>query len=202
MITAQQLSDALGIPFARAQQWLDALNNAMSRFDINTPVRQAAFLAQVGHESALLSRTSENLNYSSSGLLSIFHKYFSDDNAETYARKPEAIANRVYANRYGNGNEASGDGWKYRGRGLIQVTFHNNYLAAGNALGIDLVGDPDLLQQRDNAALSAAWYWNSRGCNAMADAGDIHSITHAINGGFNGLDERIALNEKASAALV
>jgi putative chitinase len=201
MITAQQLSSLFGIQFARAQQWVDALNKAMARYDINTPKREAAFLAQIGIESAMLGRVSENLNYSYNGLLSVFPKHFSDDDAETYARKPEAIANRVYANRFGNDNEASGDGWKYRGRGLIQITFHNNYVAAGDALGIDLVHNPDLLLTRDYAALSAAWYWDSRGCNAMADAGDIHGITHAINGGFNGLDERIALNEKASTVL-
>lgn len=201
MISAQQLMDALGIPYERAKIWVDALNGAMSRFDINTPARQAAFLAQVGHESALLTRLAENLNYSSNGLLSIFPKYFSDDDAETFARKPEAIANRVYANRFGNGNEASGDGFKYRGRGLIQITFHDNYVAAGNALGIDLERNPSLLMQTDYAAQSAAWYWKSHGCNELADAGDTRSITRAINGGYNGLDERIALNEQASEAL-
>jgi putative chitinase len=219
MITAQQLTDALGIPFARAQQWVDALNNAMSRFDINTPARQAAFLAQIGHESVLLTHVSENLNYSASGLASIFHRYFSEGDAEKYAHRPEAIASRVYANRNGNGNEASGDGWKYRGRGLVQVTFRDNYLAAGNALGLDLIGNPDLLMARGNAALSAAWFWRTgaglrlsqvainhglaKGCNLndLADNGDFIGITLAINGGLNGLDERTTLNEQANAAL-
>ena len=201
MVTAQQLSTIYGIQFARAQQWVDALNKAMERYNINTPEREAAFLAQVGHESAMLSRVSENLNYSASGLLAVFPKYFSEDDAETYARRPEAIASRVYANRYGNGPQPSGDGWKYRGRGLIQITFHDNYLACGHALGIDLVNNPDLLLTREYSALSAAWYWNEYGCNEMADAGNVRGITRAINGGYNGLEERIALNEKASSAL-
>lgn len=201
MIGALQLATSVGCPFARAQQWVDVLNAAMSRFDIITPARQAAFLAQIGHESAGLTCTAENLNYSAAALQRVFHKYFSDDELERYAGRPEMIGNRVYANRFGNGNEASGDGFKYRGRGLIQITFKNNYRECGNALGIDLVAVPALLMQSQYAALSAAWYWKSHGCNQLADAGDFKGTTLAINGGYNGQDERLALFERASTAL-
>lgn len=201
MITAQQLAAALNIPIERAQQWLAPINAAMQRFDINTPKRQAAFLAQIGEESVLLSHASENLNYSADGLLNYFHKYFSEAEAHEFQHRPIAIANRVYANRYGNGNEASGDGWKYRGRGLVQITFRDNYKACGAALGLPLESNPDLLMQPDDAALSAAWYWNSHGCNELADVGDTVGITKKINGGLNGLDQRIALFNQASKAL-
>jgi putative chitinase len=201
MITADKLASAIGIPFLRAQVWVDVLNRAMERFEINTPKRQAAFLAQIGHESDGLTRLSENLNYSAQRLLVVFHKYFGDDDAEKYAGRPEMIGNRVYANRFGNGNEASGDGFRYRGRGLIEITFKNNYKACGDALGVDLVKNPALLMQTNLAALSAGWYWKSHGCNELADAGDVRGVTRAINGGYNGLEERIALNEQASTAL-
>lgn len=197
-LSIAQLSQAMGIPFDRAKQWIDVLNSAMAHSEIVTPARQAAFLAQIGHESSGLTCLAENLNYSAPALHRVFHKYFSDDELEQFAGRPEKIGNRVYANRFGNGNEASGDGFKYRGRGLIQITFKDNYRECGNALGIDLVTYPALLMQSKNAALSAAWYWWAHGCNQMADAGDVKGITLAINGGYNGLDERLALNERAS----
>ncbi|MDH4285586.1 MAG: glycoside hydrolase family 19 protein [Gallionellaceae bacterium] len=201
VLTARHLAAAINCPEARAAWWADSLNEAMRKFEINTPTRQAAFLAQVSHESMRLMRIVENLNYSAIGLLGTFEKYFTEAEAERYARQPQAIANRVYASRMGNGDEASGDGWKYRGRGLIQITGKNNYQACGDALGIDLVADPDMLTQHDPAALSAAWYWKSHGCNELADLGDFHGITRRINGGDNGAAERFAQFELARYAL-
>ncbi len=202
MITAQQLAEALGIPFARACLWLEALNAAMARFEIDTPRRSAAFLAQVAHESALLTTLEENLDYSASGLLAVFPQRFTPAEAAAYQPRPVAIANRVYASRHGNGDEASGDGWKYRGRGLIQVTFRDNYRACGAALGNPFELDPDALVQRGNAALSAAWYWKAHGCNQLADAGDTRAITLKINGGVNGLEHRTALYRRALPVLM
>lgn len=200
-LTAKQLADAVGCPLKRAQRWADPLNAAMERYQINTPDRKAQFLAQIGHESGALARMSENLNYSAAGLLANFRTHFTKEEADKYQRRPMAIANRAYASRYGNGDEASGDGWTYRGRGLIQLTFKDNYRACGTALGKDLVANPDILLSPELAALAAAWYWQSHGCNAMADAGEIRGITKAVNGGYNGLPERIALLSQASSAL-
>lgn len=202
MIEARQLADALSLPLDRAQQWSAPLNAAMSRFEVNTPKRVAAFVAQVAEESACLTAVSENLNYTAQGLLSTFGKYFTPAQAAQYQKKPEAIANRVYANRYGNGDGKSGDGWKYRGRGLIQITFRDNYRACGAGLGLDLETNPDLLTQPDNAALSAGWYWHAHGCNALADASQLVQITRAINGGTNGLAQRKAFYDKALAVLL
>jgi len=196
-MTAQQLAAALGIPLPLAQQWAGALNAAMARFEINTPQRQAAFLAQIGHESVLLTHLSENLNYSADGLLKYFHSHFTAAEAHAFQFNPVAIANRVYADRYGNGDEASGDGWKYRGAGLIQLTFKNNQGACGTYFGIppDKVGD--WLRTTEGAALSAAWYWKTHRCNELADAGDFRGITININGGTNGLEQRQALYNRA-----
>lgn len=200
-LTAQQLADAVGCPLERAQRWIDPLNSAMELYQINTPDRKAQFLAQIGHESGALARMSENLKYSAARLLQIFPRYFTKSDAGKFQYQPMLIANRVYANRYGNGDEASGDGFTYHGRGLIQLTFKDNYRACGAALGKDLVANPDLLLSPELAALAAAWYWQSHGCNAMADAGEIRGITKAVNGGYNGLPERMALLSKASSAL-
>lgn len=200
-LNAQQLADAVACPLERAQRWVDVLNAAMGHYQINTPDRQAHFLAQIGHESGALAQTSENLKYSAVRLQQIFPRYFTKSEAEKYQYQPMAIANRVYANRYGNGDEASGDGFAFRGRGLIQLTFKDNYRACGTALGKDLVANPDLLLRPELATLAAAWYWQSHGCNAMADAGEIRGITKAVNGGYNGLPERMALLSKASLAL-
>lgn len=167
------------------------LVNAMARYQISESNRRmAAFLAQVAHESACLKYTSENLNYSATGLLKVFGKYFSPDQAQQYARNPEMIANRVYANRMGNGPEESGDGWKYRGRGLIQLTGRDNYELLSHALGVDFIKDPDLLEKPAAAALSAGWYWHTNGLNTIADIDGFERITRKINGGLNGLADR------------
>lgn len=178
------------------------LADACAEFGIDTPARMASFLAQVAHESENLSRLVENLNYSAEGLRGVFPRYFADPaTALDFARQPQRIANRVYAARMGNGDEASGDGWRFRGRGLIQVTGRSNYSACGLALGLDLLAAPELLEQPGPASRSAAWFWSSRHLNGPADRGDIEAITRAINGGLNGLDDRKAHYARALAAL-
>lgn len=172
----------------------------MERYDIDSDVRVTCFLAQTAHESAGFRRVLENLNYSAAGLRKTFAKYFTPAQAELYAHRPEQIANRVYANRMGNGNESSGDGWLYRGRGLLQITGRTNYAACGAALGIDLLTYPDSLTARTHAAMSAAWYWSAHGCNELADAGDFERITKAINGGMNGYDDRVAWLDRTREA--
>jgi putative chitinase len=203
MITAQQLSDALNMPLSRAEHWIDPVNHAMARFEINTPKRVAAFLGPgVAHESDGFTELTENLNYSMTGLLRFFPTHFTATEAQHYEHNPMAIANRVYANRHGNGNEASGDGWTFRGRGLIQVTFRDNFIACGVGIGIPhLELNPDALLLPENAAASAGWYFKSHGCNELADVGDVLGITKKINGGTNGLAERTALYQHALPVL-
>ena len=177
-----------------------ALATAMRRFEIDTPPRMAAFTAQLAHESGQLQRWTENLNYRWERLRQVFPKYFaSDAEARAFDRKPERIANRVYAGRMGNGPEPSGDGWRYRGRGPIQITGKDNYRACGSAIGVDLVGDPDLLATPGPGCLAAAWFWARNGLNTLADAGDFVTITRRINGGLNGLAERREFWEHAKA---
>ena len=165
--------------------------------------RQAAFLAQCAHESGYFCRVTENLNYSSEGLVTTFNKYF-PDRASTmnYARMPEKIANKVYANRMGNGPEGSGDGWKFRGRGFIQLTGKQNYLKCGPSLGVDLTSNPDYLETVTGAVKSAYWFWNTNGLNSFADANDIKGMTKRINGGFIGLEERQHLYDVAKKVLI
>ena len=184
--------------------WVPALNEAMDRFDISSSERMAAFLAQIAHESGQLTRLSENLTYSAQRLMQVWPKRFpSMEKARQYERNPEKLANNVYAKRLGNGDEASGDGWRYRGRGLIQLTGRDNYRAAAQGIDLPLEDDPDLLLQPGPAALSAAWFWKSHGLNELADASaDFSTITKRINGGTVGLNERVAFWEKAKDALV
>lgn len=187
---------------ARADVYAEPLTEAMKQFDINTPQRQAAFLSQLGHESGHLSAVSENLNYSAEALVRTWPKRFpSTEVAEQYARQPEKIANRVYANRMGNGPEDSGDGWQYRGAGLIQLTGKENHLACAMffQLPLDRVGD--WLRTPVGAALSAAWFWKANNLNRLADEGDQVKLTMRINGGTNGLAERLALYEIAKEVL-
>lgn len=190
------------------------LLSAMTRYNIDNKNRIRSFLAQVGHESGQLSFVVENLNYSASALRSVFGKYFkTDEEAEKYARKPEQIANIVYANRMGNGDTKSGEGWKYRGRGLIQLTGKYNYNKATNSMyalpmGVDFVEEPELLATPEYAAQSAAWFWESNGLNALADQlggsndADIFKvITKRINGGYNGLKDRLEIYERSKIAI-
>lgn len=181
---------------------VEPLNVAMERYDISTLQRTACFLAQVGHESGGFSAIVENLNYSAQGLRSVFGKYFPTmDLANAYARKPEKIANRVYANRMGNGPENLGDGWRYRGRGMIQLTGRNNYELFAKAMKMSLPDTISYLETREGAAMSAGWFWDARGLNAMADHGLFKKMTIAINGGLNGYDDRLAHYEAARKLL-
>lgn len=184
-------------------RYLDALNSQMNKFGINTPLRIAHFLAQIAHESGNLKYSSENLNYSQKALRTVFAKYFpTDELAQAYARKAEKIANRVYANRMHNGDEASGDGWKFRGRGLIQLTGRDNYTQCGKALKLDLINHPELLADQPNVAVdAAAWFWYMRHLNTYADQDDIRHITQMINGGYNGLEDREAYLNRAKDVL-
>ena len=178
--------DALNAFVASFNQWNEV-------FKINTPLRIAAYLSQVLFESAYLTASVENLNYSADGLLKTFPKYFkSRTEADAYARQPQKIANRVYANRMGNGNEASGDGWKYRGRGFIQLTGKENYAAFSK---YDLCTEP-VLKNPDKVAsfpldqVAAMWYWEKKKINEPADIGNMEEVTKRINGGTNGLAQR------------
>lgn len=173
--------------------YLPALKDQILKFGIENDLQLAHFIAQIAHESGSFKYKVENLNYSSKALRSVFGKYFKDDeSAENYARQPEKIANIVYANRMGNGDTTSGDGWKYRGRGLIQLTGRENYKTCSKSIKINIEEDPDLLIEDANAIVAAScWYWQSRGLNELANLDDIKQITRKINGGYNGLDDRV-----------
>ncbi len=189
--------------------WVAALNPALEQFDINSKARIASFLAQTGHESGQFNRLVENLNFSAARLVAVWPKRFTSlDFAAKYERNPEKLGNFVYANRIGNGDEASGDGFKYRGRGLIQLTGRSNYEAVSLALGRDFIKSPDDLQLPEFAALSAAWFWESRGLNSLADdetddndKEDFIAITKKINGGTAGLKERFDLFQEIERVL-
>jgi putative chitinase len=168
----------------------------MEKFKINTPLRLAHFLAQCAHESGNFKATKENLNYGAAGLLSIFKKYFPTEAlAKSYERQPEKIASRVYASRMGNGDEASKEGFKFRGRGYIQLTGKDNYKAFDAMVPEDILANPDLVATK-YPLLSAAWFWNKTSLNALADKGatdaDVTAITKRVNGGTHGLPDRIA----------
>jgi putative chitinase len=173
-------------------QWLEPLTETFNRFDISTPERQAAFIGQCQHESGNFKTLRENLNYSDKGLCATWPKRFPTmQDAQIYHRNPERIANKVYADRMGNGPEASGDGWKYSGRGLIQLTGKSNYTLAGDALVANFLIDPDLVLQPKYAALTAGWFWDKNRLNVEADAKDYEKMTKKINGGTIGLVDRI-----------
>jgi len=167
----------------------------MEKFQINTPLRLCHFLAQCGHESGNFKAVNENLNYGAKGLLGLFKKYFpTEAKAKEYERKPEKIANLIYGGRMGNGPEASGEGYKFRGRGYIQLTGKDNYSAFDKVVAEDIVANPDLVATK-YPLLSAAWFWNSRKLNELADKGatdaEVTSITKKVNGGTIGLEDRI-----------
>jgi putative chitinase len=171
------------------------LPDTMAKFDLNTPLRLAHFLAQAGHESGGFRMFQENLNYGAKGLLGLFKKYFPDEaKAKAYERQPQKIANLIYGGRMGNGPEASGDGWKYHGRGAIQLTGHDNYVAFGKAIGEDLTANPDLVATK-YVLLSAAWFFTKNKLHTIADEGAtdlvVTKITKKVNGGTIGLPDRI-----------
>lgn len=176
-------------------QWYDALSQLLPDYEINTPQRIAAFIAQCAHESGNFVAIKENLNYRAVTLRKLFSKYFpTDELAQQYASLPnkqEAIANRIYANRMGNGPEESGDGYRYCGRGLIQLTGKTNYSLFAESLEISVEEASEYLQTFEGAAQSACWFWESNNLNRFADVGDIKGLTKAINGGFIGLEDRV-----------
>jgi putative chitinase len=201
-ITKKQLDKA--IPLARdsdIEAYHGPLVAAMEHFEINTPRRIAAFLANLAHESGSLRLLEENLNYSAKRLMQVFPRHFRGRNVWAYNHRPEAIANVVYGGRMGNGGERSGDGWKYRGRGFIQLTGKDNYKMLSDELDVDIVNNPDWLLTPDGAAISAAWFWKSRGLNELADKDNLRGITKRINGGLNGHDERVAFYNRISDVL-
>ena len=188
-ITQQQLQQCIGNnPYL--EHWTDALNKILPDYDIDTSQRVAAFIAQAAHESGNFTALHENLNYRAETLRKVFPKYFTDSSAEQFAHQPEMIANRVYANRMGNGDEASGDGFRYCGRGLIQLTGKSNYQAFADSLEMAVEAVPEFLQTFEGAIQSACWFWEANNLNQYADNNDILTMTKRINGGTIGLEDR------------
>jgi putative chitinase len=196
-LTVSQLKQMVpGI--THADHWIEAFDQLLPDYEINTPKRIAAFIAQCAHESGGFRFLKENLNYKAESLMKTFPKYFSDkDTANAYAKQPVKIANRVYASRMGNGDEASGDGYRYCGRGLIQLTGKTNYDWFAASLEISATEASEYLETFEGAAQSACWFWESNNLNVEADAGDIKKMTKKINGGYIGLDDRIKHYEHA-----
>jgi len=189
---------ALGID----AKWLEPLENAFAKYDISTPQRQAAFIGQCAHESGNFKTLEENLNYKPEALMRVWPSRFPDlPTAMKYAHNQEAIANKVYGGRMGNGPEETGDGWKYHGRGLIQLTGKENYANCGSGIGVDLLSNPNLLNTPEYAAMSAAWFWNKKDLNSLADKQDFETMTKRINGGVIGLEDRKAKIAKALSVL-
>jgi putative chitinase len=192
MVTAEQLNQMHIGP-----QWVEPLNATFERFNILTPRQQASFIGQCGHESGNFRALEENLNYRAATLLKLFPRTqrrawgFTPEEAAAYERQPKRIANRIYGNRMGNRDEASGDGFRFRGRGCIQLTGSANYFHAGEALGVDFIMEPDLVATPQYAALTAGWFWNTQKLNGLAEAGNVLALTKRINGGTIGLDDRI-----------
>jgi putative chitinase len=191
VLTREQLAQIIpGNPYL--DHWHHALSLALPDYEINTPQRVASFLAQCAHESGGFRALKENLNYKAASLRRVFPKYFPDDNiAAHYAGKQEMIANRVYGGRMGNGPEESGDGYKYCGRGLIQLTGKSNYQAFADSIETPVEEIPEFLQTFEGAVQSACWFWESNNLNQFADRGDIITMTKRINGGTIGLEDRI-----------
>ena len=175
---------------------LSEVDEFADKYEINTPLRKAHFLAQCAHESGGFERVEENLKYSAERLLQIFPRYFDEDSAILYEYNPVAIGSKIYADRMGNGDEASKEGYKYRGRGYIQLTGKANYCAFDTSIDDDILNNPDLIATKYQL-LSAAWFWNTRSLNQLADEGSnydvVAKITKKINGGMNGLEDRVKL---------
>jgi putative chitinase len=191
-LTAEALADCMGCSTTRAAIWVPFLHKAMACYGIEKPIRMAAFLAQVAHESDGLKSLEENLNYSADGLLKTWPNRFTPAEAREYARNPERIANKAYARaELGNGPESSGDGWRFRGSGLFQLTGRDAFRRFGKAHGIDAERHPEMVRAQDwPAAMAAAWEWDSKKLWAFADRDDIDSVSKKLNGGTNGLEER------------
>nr|WP_304188493.1 glycoside hydrolase family 19 protein [Hafnia alvei] len=200
----EQFQQAADISAGLAARWFPHIDAAMKEFGITAATDKGMFIAQVGHESGGFRQVVESLNYTPGALVSVFGKRITQQQANALGRttqqpaRQDAIANLVYANRLGN--KTSGDGWKYRGRGLIQITGLDNYRACGSGLKLDLVTKPELLELEQQAARSAAWFYTSKGC--MAYGADVYRVTQIINGGLNGIDDRKIRYNKARAALM
>lgn len=201
MIDEKVLS-GIGVSPDDTAKWVPPLNMTMLKYNMDTPQRQAMFLAQCAHESGNFKFVVENLNYSTEALMRVFRKYFpNEDLAQAYARQPERIANYVYADRMGNGDWKSGDGWRFRGRGLIQLTGRNNYALFSMHAENDALMNPDIVATPEYAAESAGWFWNTNRLNRLADTGDVRAVTRRVNGGFNGLADRQLKYDKILALL-
>lgn len=207
MLTPSDFQRATGVTNALRDAWYPHIAASISAFHVSTPLRQAHFLAQTGHESAGFLKVEEGLNYRENALTAMFGKRITPEQARAYGRNAmhpanqKMIASIIYANRNGNGNVDSGDGYRYRGRGLIQITGKANYAALVKQLGADVVADPDLLLSYRFAAMSAAAWWKNHGLNELADSDDVSRITRIINGGTNGLEDRKSRLIKAKGIL-
>ena len=190
ILSQEQLAQLLpGNPYL--DHWYHALELALPDYDINTPQRVAAFIAQCAHESGGFRALKENLNYKAASLRKTFGKYFpTDELAAQYEKRPEKIANRVYASRMGNGDEASGDGWRYCGHGLIQLTGKQNYQNFADSIETPVEDIPEFLATFEGAVQSACWFWEANNLNQWADKNDILTLTKRINGGTIGLEDR------------
>ena len=202
MVTPEQLKKLHIDPV-----WTDPLNATFDRFGILTPRQQAAFIGQCSHESGNFRLLEENLNYRAATLLKLFPRTpkrswgFTPEEAAAYERQPKKIANRIYGNRMNNRDEASGDGFRFRGRGILQLTGAANYHHASKALGVDFIMEPDLVATPQYAALTAGWFWDTQKLNPLAESGNTLALTKKINGGTIGLDDRIKHTNEALARL-
>ena len=197
MVNLEQLQ-RLGI----GVEWVSALNDTFAKFNIVSVRQQAAFIGQCAHECGNFRTLEENLNYKAVTLMKLWPKRFpTQEIANSYEKNPKKIANMVYSSRMGNRDEASGDGYRFRGRGCIQLTGHSNYFHASKACGVDFVMEPDLVATPQYAAMTAGWFWSTHNCNALAEAQDWIGLTKKINGGTIGLDDRIKRTEQAVAVL-
>lgn len=201
-LTRLQLLTIMPNAGAAVDVFLGPLNSAMARFNITSPAQQAAFLANVAVESGELKAKEENMYFKSAARIAeVWPTRFTAASAEAYTRSPERLANKVYSGRNGNGDEASGDGWRYRARTLIGLTFKANYAEAGRAIGVDLVTQPDLASAPAYSALVAAWFFSSKGCGQLADSGAFDAVCTRINGGSTGIDARRTYYQRALKAL-
>jgi putative chitinase len=197
MITAEQLTKLHINP-----ELAGPLNETFAKFNISTVRQQAAFLGQCGHECGNFKVFEENLNYRAETLMKLWPKRFPTlEFAKQYEKNPKKIANSVYASRMGNRDEASGDGYRFRGRGAIQLTGHSGYYHAGQACGVDFVMEPDLVATPKYALMTAGWFWSTHGCNPLAENADWVGLTKKINGGTIGLDDRVKHTQQAISVL-
>ena len=200
-MNAQQFAEAAKIDLAHAEALIEPMNVAIEKADLSTPARLAAFIAQCGHESGNFRYMEENLNYKAETLCRTWPSHFNEENAQEYAHNPEKIANRAYAHRMKNGDEESGDGWNYRGRGWLQTTGRAGYEELSDVTQIDFLSNPDAVATPEGAAVSAAVFWEKHNLNHHVDNNDFVGLTKAINGGTIGLEDRMARYEHAMSVL-